>query len=402
MLLIVVSALAAIGVCQAQETPKYVKNAVHGVVCSLPDEPFGYFSWPSIAKQSDGTICVVASGLRGGHVCPWGRTTLCKSRDNGQTWTYPQVVNNTPMDDRDPGIVSLGGQRLAVTWFTSNSYALFDHIIQSQRNEDGTWKNHEIGAVLDAWSEEMILRESGSFTRVSPDGEYWGEPHKAPVHTPHGFIVLQDNSWLYFGKAWEFKGEGKAYYIRTDTPIRAARSTDEGRTWTIYSDVPLPEGMYYSMCHEPHVVQLANGDLLGAVRVHKPFNIYLTRSTDGGKTWSTLEDIDCPGSPPHLLRHSSGALVCVYGWRETGFGQRCMISYDDGKTWDKNLIIRDDGPHADLGYPASVELPDGSILTIYYQYPSNSPTPLWVAVESEKRTSNKASILWSRWWLPNH
>ena len=369
------------GICLAAEQPKRLADVSHGIVCSLPNEPRGYFGWPSIAKQEDGTICVVASGLRRGHVCPWGRTVICKSHDNGKTWTYPQVINNTPMDDRDAGVVSLGGQRLAVTWFTSNTYILFDQ----QRNEDGSWKDKEVGKVIDTWTADMIARESGSFIRVSEDGEYWGEPRKAPVNTPHGFIVLQDGSWLYFGKDWKFSGEGKHYYMRGDTAICAARSTDEGRSWEMLGSVPLPQNVKYEYCHEPHVLEVKPGELLGVVRVELPFRVMLTRSTDGGRTWTTLEETGCMGSPPHLLRHSSGAIVCVYGYRMAGYGQRCMISYDDGKTWDKNIIIRDDGPNGDLGYPASVELPDGSILTIYYQYLPNQ---------------YKASILWSRWRLP--
>ena len=64
-----------------------------------------------------------------------------------------------------------------------------------------------------------------------------------------------------------------------------------------------------------------------------------------------------------------------------------MISRDNGQTWDTNYIIRDDAPAPgwDLGYPASVELPDGSIMTIYYQYIPGQ---------------EKSSILWSRWNLP--
>ena len=386
--LFITMALATEVACDAQDGPKHVKNAVHGVVCSMPNEPRGYFGWPSIAKQDDGTICVVASGLRADHVCPWGRTVIFKSRDNGQTWSSPEVINNTALDDRDAGIISLGGQRLAVTWFTSNTYALYDYILDYMqlRNEDGTWKNKEVGAVIDTWTAEMIARESGSFIRVSEDGYYWGETRRAPVNTPHGFIVLKDKSWLYFGKTWEYGEEGKRLYQNENLPIRAVRSTDEGRTWEVLGDVPLPEDVSNGMCFEPHVIELTNGDLLGAVRVHKGFNVHLTRSSDGGRTWSTLEDIGVAGSPPHLLRHSSGAIVCVYGYRAPGYGQRCMISYDEGKTWDKNLIIRDDGPHGDLGYPASAELPDGSILTIYYQFLAGQ---------------DKASILWSRWQLPN-
>ena len=374
------------GVCMSAAAQERLKDVEHGIVCSLPEERLGYFGWPTIAKQAAGTLCVAASGLRYGHLCPWGRTVLCRSRDGGKTWSYPLVVNNTPMDDRDAGLVSLGGQRLAVTWFTHHTYLLFDKQLEGQRNDDGSWKNKEIGRVLDAWTAEMVARESGSFVRVSEDGDYWGEPRRSPVSAPHGFIVLKDGSWLYFGKRWIYHGEGMDIDNRGDAPICAARSTDEGRNWEILGAVPLPEGLINNHCHEPHVVELSQpNELMGAVRVHNPYTVMLTRSHDGGRTWSTLESVGCVGSPPHLLRHSSGAIVCVYGYRSEGFGQRCMVSFDEGKTWRTNLIIRDDGLDGDLGYPASVELDDGSIMTVYYQrLPGQS----------------KASILWSRWRLP--
>jgi predicted esterase len=173
--------------------------------------------------------------------------------------------------------------------------------------------------------------------------------------------------------------------MRGDTEICAARSTDEGRNWEMLGNVPRPEGVLCEQCHEPHVLELKDGSLLGVVRVELPFRTMVTRSTDGGKTWSVMEEVGAHGAPPHLLRHSSGAIVCVYGYRQQPFGQRCMISYDEGKTWKADIIIRDDGPNGDLGYPASVELSDGSILTIYYQFRANQ---------------GKASILWTKWNLP--
>ena len=90
-------------------------------------------------------------------------------------------------------------------------------------------------------------------------------------------------------------------------------------------------------------------------------------------------------APPHLLRHSSGAIVLVGGRRLPGYGQRAVVSYDEGQTWSDQIIIRDDGPHGDLGYPCSIELDDGSIYTVYYQYLAGQ---------------KKASLLWSRWELP--
>jgi hypothetical protein len=91
------------------------------------------------------------------------------------------------------------------------------------------------------------------------------------------------------------------------------------------------------------------------------------------------------GSPPHLLRHSSGALLLTYGYRQAPFGQRVAISRNEGATWDPDWIIRDDGPDWDLGYPSTVELADGRLFTVYYQkYPGDKA----------------CSLLWSRWRLP--
>jgi hypothetical protein len=111
-----------------------------------------------------------------------------------------------------------------------------------------------------------------------------------------------------------------------------------------------------------------------------------TESADGGVTWTRAEPLGFHGSPPHLMLHSSGALVCVYGYRLAPYGQRAMISHDGGKTWAYDYILRDDGPDSDLGYPASVELGDGSILTIYYQKAGS--------------TADKCGVLWTRWELP--
>ena len=49
------------------------------------------------------------------------------------------------------------------------------------------------------------------------------------------------------------------------------------------------------------------------------------------------------------------------------FGERAIVSDDFGKSWSKEIILRDDGPTHDLGYPCSIELPGGDIFTIYYQ-----------------------------------
>ena len=355
----------------------------HGVICSMPNDEFGYFGWPSVARTEDGTIWAVASGMRYWHVCPWGRTVLFKSTDNGATWSAPRVITNTPLDDRDAGIVALPDNRLAVTWFTSNT-----QIYRKGFEDKGFYREQysqpvlaKIDRALANISDEERWEKSGSWIRVSADGEQWSSPRRAPVNTPHGFIVLKDGSWLYFGKKWEVQRSN--FMPLNDDVIMAARSTDEGLTWENLGVVPT--GDYKtSRLHEPHVVELPDGRLLGAIRYESPFSIIFTESNDGGRTWSEIRNPNIAGSPPHLLLHSSGKLICSYGYRLEPFGERVAISDDLGKTWTKDFILFNGAPNGDLGYPCTIELPGGDLLTVYYQH---------------LMPGDKASFLCTRWSL---
>ena len=54
--------------------------------------------------------------------------------------------------------------------------------------------------------------------------------------------------------------------------------------------------------------------------------------------------------------------------RHPPFGIRAVLSEDDGRTWQTDCVqvLRTDGDNYDLGYPRSVQLKDGTIVTIYY------------------------------------
>ena len=56
----------------------------------------------------------------------------------------------------------------------------------------------------------------------------------------------------------------------------------------------------------------------------------------------------------------------VYGYRNAPCGVRVMLSRDMGKTWETDLVLWDKGVSADLGYPATVELNNGTLLTVFY------------------------------------
>ena len=111
----VVAVIAALPGAAAAEPALRTIQAEHGVVCSLPGERFGCFGLPTVARMDDGTLLVASSGLRSEHVCPFGKTVLNVSRDDGRGWSQPRVIQDSPIDDRDAGLVNLGGRSLLAT-----------------------------------------------------------------------------------------------------------------------------------------------------------------------------------------------------------------------------------------------------------------------------------------------
>lgn len=213
------------------------------------------------------------------------------------------------------------------------------------------------------------------------DGETWSEPHRAPVNAPHGPILMKNGSLLYLGK--QFSGDPTQKW----GDIVAAVSIDYGVTWKEIGTVPVPEGRSVGQMHEAHVCEMPDGRLIGVIRMEDvgPGTTWQTESTDGGRTWSIPQLMPVSSVPAHLVRHSSGVLICTYGYRHQPWGQHVIFSKDDGKTWIHDMPLRDDGPDGDLGYPATVELGDGSLLTVYYQ---------------KAAAGENTSILYTRWKLP--
>jgi hypothetical protein len=67
-----------------------------------------------------------------------------------------------------------------------------------------------------------------------------------------------------------------------------------------------------------------------------------------------------------MVRLKDGRLVLTYGYRSEPIGIRAKISRDGGRTWGREIHLRDDGRTWDLGYPRTVVMPDGKLVTMYY------------------------------------
>lgn len=60
-----------------------------------------------------------------------------------------------------------------------------------------------------------------------------------------------------------------------------------------------------------------------------------------------------------------------YGFRRKPYGNRYRLSDDNGRSWSEEQPISIDGECDDLGYPSSICRPDGSLVTLWYQYRSD-------------------------------
>lgn len=333
-----------------------------GCVSGSGNSFFGYHGWPTVCADENGVAYAVCSGTRIAHVCPFGRVLLYKSRDGGATWSVPSVIFDSRLDDRDAGIVYLGDGKMLFTTFRHPADVYASDYAECIKNDS------RAGAGLLAMYDEIpeSQRKGGSFIRLSSDfGETVGEEMRVPVSTPHGPVLLKNGNLLYFGK------EMYSYGAEKPDIIASYISTDGGRNFTRLGECPLPAGLNLNQLHEPHCAELSDGRIMGLIRTQADkngdnFTIYKTFSYDGGKNWSEPEATGICGSPPHLAPLSDGSLVLTYGRRMPPYGIYGRLVSPDGVIGEDEFLL-EPGLDSDLGYPASVQLPDGTILTVCYK-----------------------------------
>ena len=194
-------------------------------------QPNYYHGWPTVTRRKNGELLLVYSGGREEHVCPFGRVEWKRSYDRGENWTWPRVLLDSDLDDRDAGVVETSRGTLLVTSFTSLAY---EPLLQGARKGNAAWQ--------------------AAHRRLQP------EERQAELG--------------HFG------------------------------------------------------------------------------------VW---------GIPSFLLRLRDGRLLMTYGHRRPPLGNQARYSDDEGRTWSDPMIISGDGSSGDLGYPSTVELDDGELLTVWYE-----------------------------------
>lgn len=323
-------------------------------VITAPEEP--YSGWPTVMRRANGELWTVWSGGRDAHVCPMGQVRAISSRDDGATWTYPRVLLDTAMDDRDAGALVTAKGTLLITTFTSLAWEERGLLEKQTPERQVRWKG-----VRDRLSPEERKAALGEWVIRSTDGGMsWSPIIATTVNSPHGPTQLKDGRLLYVGKELWTK----------EHRIGAVESKDDGLTWTWLSEISGRPGDDVARgYHELHAIETDDGRIVAQIR-HEgkvdPNWTLQTESADGGKTWTIPRPITF-GIPSQLLKLRDGRLLMTYGHRRKPFGNQARMSTDQGRTWSEPMIISVDGAAGDLGYPSTVELADGTLLTVWYE-----------------------------------
>jgi hypothetical protein len=234
----------------------------------------------------------------------------------------------------------------------------------------------------------MTCRMAGVHTGVSrfyysyDRGRSWKGPFRLPLFDQGGIAARTDyivngpqDCFLFLTAAKSNHREGRPLCVRT---------VDGGKSWKFVSFIgPEPKG--YSIM--PSSVRLSPRDLVTTLRrleEGEPRRSWIEawKSADDGQSWSLLNS-PVPdtgeGNPPHLLKLADGRLCLTYGVRAKPYGMFARLSADGGQTWSEPIVLRDDGGGRDLGYPRSVQRPDGRVVTIYYFWDDRTGPERYVA-----------------------
>jgi sialidase-1 len=314
-----------------------------------------------LIKLQNGDILITAREATE-HYANDGDVIMLRSKDQGKTWGDKQVIAGIKdVDEREGCGIQLKDGTIVVGVFYNNLYS-----------KDGSYGFNSAERKLIEPNKHYL----GAYIITSKDnGKTWSEPNyiettgmpflniEGPTDAP---IEMPDGSLLMGVIGYNFKGDP---LNRSSVMLQ---STDKGRSWKYLSTIAGDPGGKLGGFLEPGIARTKSGRIVAALRNHASENaIWTTYSDDNGKTWEKVQKTDMHGHPADIIQLSDGRLLMSYGIRTSHArpaGVRACFSNDNGKTWDINteVQIRNDFINWDVGYPESLQLADGRVLTVYY------------------------------------
>ena len=303
-------------------------------------------AWPKLALTPKGEV-IAAIYNRPTHGVQPGDVEIHASTDGGRTWakrgTATRHEGETARFNHAVG-VSSRGEILVVS---------------------GGWSYHPTDA-KGAAKKKKLLRPTAS--RSADGGRTWTISGKFPdgadgmTLVPFGNIETGADGALRVA-AYSYN---TAVSPRVDVAYTAV-SVDQGASWTLGGVIGRPAA------NETDVLHLGGGKWLAAARNlgrtgERGHSTDIYASDDDANSWRLLATPTVGNQhPADLLKLADGRVLLTYGDRRgPKFGVSGHISADGGRTWSAPLKLATGFGSRDSGYPSSVQLADGLIVTGYY------------------------------------
>ena len=344
--------------CAAEEQPSFERH----IVASHKDVEWNRY--PSMARLDDGRLMVVWYSTREyadrSRAKDKDSVTGIFSSDHGRTWSKPVPLIRTPEYDLDPSILVSGSRVFVTATVVPDEPGITTTTTWCTRSEDNGR----------TWSDPYQI----PMNRVYTCGK-----------TQHGLRLKSGT--LLMGYAWDILCEqGKTLKDEHEMHMRSGvmRSTDNGESWHNGGDVvnapykkTWPGGIQGN--DEPAIVELEDGSIYMLMRTGSN-HLCEARSYDEGKTWASV-------GPSRLVSNNSPAALCQFkvGQRR---GIMCLwhnsvhrwplcaaASFDGGKTWSTPQDIADGAAGGvQTSYPDCYQAADG-MLTGVWQHGVPGETP---------------------------
>lgn len=288
-----------------------------------------------MALMPDGTLVAAACRVnRDSAEVVFNIHVYC-SRDNGDTW---EKRNRTTLFGKEPALACLPDGTLLLTSQAAGIYDAGAVRLPVYRSADDgvTWEVNYIEGNRD-YPRNILVNPDGSALIVrAKDFRYWFEEN------------------------------------RSGSPdFEIAHSVDGGVTWELGTG---KVDWDFTGFAEMSAIKLKNGRMIASLR-RQPMDTkgegyedtVFTESLDGGATWEKPWRISNTGEVHwYLTELADGRVLGTFSNYHLPYGVYAVISKDGGRTWDQDnyiqLAVSND---IYVGWPVTLQLPDGSLVTSY-------------------------------------
>lgn len=312
-----------------------------------------HLAFPDVCLMNDGSLLVAYREA----VDHWNKpsrimVTRCLNPMESLEFEPPQFVCETDLDDRDPSLLQLSDGSVLLNYVRYQKET-FNMVIEIETGiEKGRFPDSEQPptplALVRSFDGGVTWGPSQDISLVDPPEDFGNR-----MATTAAILTLPSGELLM--------------PIHNPQGSHVIRSRDDGKTWGEVTPIAVAEAPIFE---EPTLTQLHDGRLLAFLRADNGGDGYLYQalSSDDGRTWTEPEHLNLWGLPAHVLQLSDGRIVATYGYRKIPCGVRYCVARP-GLSWSiaDEYALRSDGhAYGDLGYPSSVELPNGDVFTVYY------------------------------------